>query len=262
MTNPATLLIIVSCLAGLIVLGTVIAIIRVLSQPAAKGPSTVSPSASSPPPEESSARPPSPADTLPLSDAANIDTYLADQRANLGEFALKDLSNSFKGTTQENQRLGVILHLNDPDLGLVAFTSQVSNPQNGHIMAETTYGKMELLIREGRAGIKWDGKPLGILDYTNQRILGPQAQQLLGSLERPLVGSESGYYAIGFFGRKVADVTTAINALSTLRWFDDEDSRQMPAFQNLADELDDEQTLLLLGALLLEMGFMDLLREF
>lgn len=259
--DPTTLLTVVAGLAILIILAMVIGVIYVLRQPGTSSVSSVASGTSSITPETASTGPASMAQTLPSTDADDIDTYLAEQRANLGDFALKDLSNSFKGITQDGQRRGIILHINDPDVGLVAFTSRILNPQTGDIRAETTYGKMEVIIRQDRAGLKWEGEPLGILDYTNQRILGSGGQQLLGSMERPPIGREAGYYAIGFFGQKVADITTDINALSTLRWFGDEEGELMPAYQNLVDDLEDNQTLILLGALLLEVGFMDLLTQ-
>lgn len=257
--DPTTLLTVVACVAILIILATVIGVIYALRQSDTGSASAVASGASSIAPEAASTGPASMAQTLPSADVDDIDTYLAEQRTNLGEFALKDLSNSFKGVTQDGQRRGIILHIDDPDVGLVVFTSRVLNPQTGDIRAETTYGKMEVIIRQNRAGLKWEGEPLGILDYSNQRILGPDGQQLLGSMERPPAGREAGYYAIGFFGQKVADVTTTVNALSTLRWFGDEEGELMPAYQNLVDDLEDNQTLILLGALLLEVGFMDLL---
>jgi hypothetical protein len=79
-------------------------------------------------------------------------------------------------------------------------------------------------------------------------------------MERPKGGpAESDYYPIGFFGQKAGEVVTKINPLSTLRWFGNEGEDQLHAFQGLADNLEDNQTLLLLGALLLEIGFMDLI---
>lgn len=259
--DPTTLLTVVACLAILIVVATVIGVVYALRQSDTGNASPVASGASNIAPETASTDPASMAQTLPNTDVDDINTYLAEQRTKLGDFALKDISNSFKGITQDGQRRGIILQINDPDVGLVAFTSRVVDPRNGDIRAETTYGKMEVIIRQARAGLKWEGEPLGILDYANQRILGPGGQQLLGNMERPPVGREAGYYAIGFFGQKVADVTTTINALSTLRWFGDEEGELMPAYQNLVDDLEDNQTLILLGALLLEVGFMDMLTQ-
>ncbi|NIP22927.1 MAG: hypothetical protein GWO38_03670, partial [Phycisphaerae bacterium] len=193
--DPTTLLTVVAFLAILIVVATVIGVVYVLRQPDTGNASPVASEASNIAPETVSTDPASMAQTLPSTDVDDINTYLAEQRTRLGDFALKDLSNSFKGITQDGQRRGIILQVDDPDVGLVAFTSRIVDPQNGDIRAETTYGKMEVIIRQDRAGLKWEGEPLGILDYTNQRILGPGGQQLLGSMERPPVGREAGYYA-------------------------------------------------------------------
>ena len=84
---------------------------------------------------------------------------------------------------------------------------------------------------------------------------------MLGSMERPALGSETGSYPVTFVGQKAADVTTQINAVGTLRWFGDEGSSKAPAFENLAEDLEDSQTLLVLAALLLEIGFMDLVNS-
>ena len=259
--DPTTFLIIIGVVAFLIIVGMVIAIVIVMRRPdtaASKRPATTRAVVE----EDMSMDGPGLAETIPAASTEDIEAYLAEQQANLAPFELPDLSNSFKGTTQDRQRAGIILHVNDSDTALVAFSSQIFNPQNGVVSAETTYGKMELIVTQGRAGVKWEGQPIGILDYTNQRILGPEGQ-LLGNMERPAPGAGTadgdGYYPIGFFGQKAADVTTRINALSTLRWFGNEGEEQMSAFKNLAGELDDNQTLLLLAALLLEMGFLNLL---
>jgi len=256
--DPITLLIVVGVLAILIILGTIIAVIRILRQPASGAPRPAVVNGLDALSEETGALPPTPMETIPMTDSGDFDVYLAEQREKLSEFELRDLSNSFKGVTQEGQRSGVVLHNADSDTGLVVFTSQAFNPQSGIVSAETAYGKMELVITQGRAGVKWQDNPLGVLDYTNQRIMGPEGQ-LLGSLERPPAGREAEQYPIGFFGHKAADLTTQINALSTLRWFGNEGSEQMPAFQNLVEDLEDNQILLLLAALMLEIGFMDLL---
>jgi hypothetical protein len=239
----------------------VIAVIAVMRRPVTASPK--SPAATrATVDEDSSTDGPGLAETIQTASTEDIEAYLAEQQANLAPFELPDLSNSFKGTTQEHQRAGIVLHVTDSDTALVAFSCQIFNAQNGVISAETTYGKMELIVTQGRAGVKWDGQPIGILDYSNQRILGPEGQ-LLGNMERPAPGTGTadgdGYYPIGFFGQKAADVNTQINALSTLRWFGNEGEEQAPAFKNLASELDDNQTLLLLAALLLEMGFLNLL---
>ena len=189
----------------------------------------------------------------------DIEAYLSNQRAQLTEFELKDVSTSFRGTTNDNQRKGVVVRVDDPDTPLIAFTSQAFNPQSGTVTAETAYGKMELIVTQGRAGVQWEGEPLGILDYSKQRILGAEGQ-LLGSLERPSTEAGNvGNYPIGFFGQKAADISTTINALSTLRWFSSEDTEHQAAFSDIAPDLEDQQTLLLLATLMLEIGFFDVL---
>ena len=258
--DPIILLAVVGTLALLIIIATAIAVIRILRQPEIR---TATQTASSAATVTSEAlNTPTPAvdmaETIPLAEIDDINTYLDEQRANLIDFELSDLSNSFRGTTQEGQRMGMILHITDSEIGLVAFTGQAFNPQSGVVTAETTYGAMELVITQGRAGVKWGGEPLGILDYTNRRILGPEGQ-LLGSMDRPPASNEDGYYPVGFLGQKVADVTTQINALSTLRWFGNENEDQLAAFQDMAPDLEDNQTLLLLATFLLEIGFLNLL---
>ena len=188
-----------------------------------------------------------------------MEAWLAEQRNNLSEFDLQEVSNTFKGTTNEGQRTGVLLHLTKEEKALVAFTGQVFSPQNGAISAETVYGMMEMTVAQGKAVVQWNGELLGVLEFSKQRILGPEGG-LLGTMERPAPGSEGdGYYPITFFGQKAADVTTRINAVSTLRWFGGEDVQREPGYQNLATDLEDNQTLLLLAALLLEIGFFDVL---
>jgi hypothetical protein len=252
--DPSIFLMLIAVLAIIIILGMIVGIIIVMRQPepaasTRRSASTVN-TANDMDPSDSML-----AETIPVASTEDMEAYLAEQQANLAAFELPDLSNSFKGTTQDNQRAGVVLHLSDSDMPLIAFSSQLFNEQNGVVTAETTYGKMELIVTQGRAGVKWDGQPIGILDYTNQRILGPEGQ-LLGSMERP--PSPSDYYPISFFGQKAADVSTRVNALSTLRWFGNENDEQLPAFKDLGGELEDSQTLLLLAALMLEIGFMDL----
>ncbi len=180
----------------------------------------------------------------------------------LTEFALADLSNQFRGTTQGRQREGMILHVSQPDTGLVAFASQLDSPTKAIIQAETVYGKMEVMISQGRAGVKWDDEPIGVLDYSNHRILGAEGQ-ILGSMERPTLGGPSeGYYPVGFYGQQAAEVVMQFKGLSTLRWFGDQDNSDVsPAFQGIVDELEDVQTLMLLAVLLLEVGFFDMLAE-
>ena len=256
--EPTLLLIIVGVLALLIILGTLIAVIVILRRPDDAFAQPAMASASAGAIDLDGSPPPSMVETMPVTDSNDFDAYLEDQKANLSAFELGDLSNSFKGISQDNQRTGVVLHQGDSETGLIAFTSQALNPQSGIITGETAYGKMEIIITSGKAGVKWQGNPLGILDFANQRILGPEGR-LLGSLERPAIGSESGAYPITFLGQKVADLTTDINAVGTLRWFDNESGNISPAFQDLAEDLEDNQTLLLMAALLLEVGFMDLI---
>lgn len=256
-------LIIIALLALLIVAGTIIAVIMVLRKPEGKSllpkqPATNISARTEPTTKTPTPTPPAKPTYVPTPQE-DIEAYLSEQREHLAEFELKDVSNTFKGTTNEGQRQGVILHLDDPEIPLVAFTSQAFNQQNGTVNAETIYGKMELIIAQGKAGVKWDGKPLGILEYSKQRILGAEGQ-LLGGIEHPGPGkNDGGYYPISFVGQKAADVTTAINAVSTLRWFGGEESEQQPAFKNILPDLEDRETLLLLAALLLQIGFFDLL---
>jgi hypothetical protein len=247
-------------IAFLIIVATVIGVFIVLRRPSPQ-PSQPRPGADMVIGEETitPGSDPSQQPTYVPTPQEDIEAYLSEQRANLADFELTDLSTSFKGTTNEGQRQGVILHLTQADTPLVAFTSQTFSSQNGSINAETVYGKMELIVAQGKAGVQWEGSPLGILDYSKQRILGPEGQ-LLGNMERPTGSSEEvGSYPIGFFGQKVADVTTKVNAIATLRWFGGEETEQLPAFKDLEAGLEDNQTLLLLGALLLEIAFFDLL---
>ncbi len=254
-------LLVVAVLAILIVLGTAIAALIVLRKSNDDGgslPETL-------PAENISDSTPSVAErlatqqpTMVPTPVEDIEAYLAEQRGKLADFELNELSNTFKGTTSNGQRRGVILHLHDTEIPLIAFNSQAFNPQTGTIAAETKYGKMEIIITQGRAGVQWDGNPVGVLDYTRQRILGPQGQ-LLGSMERPEGDVNGKPYPIGFFGEKVADVTTKVNAQSTLRWFGSEEDEVLPAFPTVKRDLEDNQTLLLVGALLLEIGFFDVL---
>lgn len=256
-------LIIIVLLALLVILGTIIAVVVVLRRPEKKVSSQSQTVADISARTETTTKTPTPppASVKPTyvpTPQEDIETYLSEQRDHLAEFELKDVSNTFKGTTNEGQRQGVILHLADPEIPLVAFTSQAFNAQNGTVNAETIYGKMELIIAQGKAGVKWDGKPLGILEYSKQRIFGSEGQ-LLGGIEHPGPGKKDGYYPISFVGQKAADVTIAINAVSTLRWFGGEESEQLPAFKNILPDLEDRETLLLLAALLLQIGFFDLL---
>ena len=251
---------VVGLLALLIILGTVVAVIIVLrrpssQQPAVGGGGTGPLDSSVVPPDITSATQTTRIPT-PIED---VEAWLAEQRNNLTDFDLQEVSNTFKGTTNEGQRTGVILHLTEEERALVAFTGQVFSPQNGAISAETVYGTMEMTVAQGKAVVQWNGETLGVLEFGKQRILGPEGG-LLGTMERPTPGSEgNGYYPISFFGRKAADVTTRINAVSTLRWFGGEDVQREPAYQNLVTDLEDNQTLLLLAALLLEIGFFDVL---
>ncbi len=255
-------LLIVAVLAILIVLGTAIAVLVVLrksdkSEAIETAADPITDAAATPIPsvaERLSSEKPTMVPT-PIED---IEAYLTEQRAKLTDFELHELSNTFKGTTSNGQRRGVVLNLTDKEIPLIAFNSQAFNPQTGTIAAETKYGKMEIIITQGRAGVQWDGEPVGVLDYTRQRILGPQGQ-LLGSMERPEGDMGGKPYPIGFFGEKVADVTTHINAQSTLRWFGSEEDDMLPAFTHLKTDLEDNQTLLLVAALLLETGFFNVL---
>ena len=259
--DPTTLLILVAVLAVLIIAGTGIAIVRVLRMPdAPASPQPAAATVSNSSIAETETLPPFVTDTGVTTDSDDLDAYLAEQKANLGEFQLGDLSNSFKGVTQESQRNGVVLRHDDPDTGVIAFTSQVFNPQNALVNADTVYGNMEIIVTQGKAGVKWEGNPLGVLDFANQRILGGEGQ-LLGSMERPPVGSNDESYEVGFFGQKAADVVMRVNAVSTLRWFDNEADDQMPAFHNLSEDLEDNQTLILVAILLLEIGYMDLVSK-
>lgn len=258
-------LIVVALVALLIILVTAVAVVVALrrsgKQPSQQqnGDSALSEDASDGiSPETTINRPQPTQPTYVPTPQEDIETYLSEQRANLSEFELTDLSNTFKGTTNEGQRKGVLLHLTREDTPLIAFTSQAFNRQNGTINAETIYGKMELIIAQGKAGVKWEGEPIGIIEYGKQRILGPEGQ-LLGSLERPANKSDVGSYAVSFVGQKAADVTTKVNAISTLRWFGGEESEQLPAFQNVYPDLEDKQTLLLMSILLLEISFFDML---
>ncbi len=254
-------LLVVAGLAILIVLGTAIAALMVLrkSNNTAGIPETtiatenVSDSVPSVAERLATQQP-----TMVPTPVEDIEAYLSEQRGKLADFELNDLSNTFKGTTSNGQRRGVVLHLHDTEIPLIAFNSQAFNPQTGTIAAETKYGKMEIIITQGRAGVQWDGNPVGVLDYTRQRILGPQGQ-LLGSMERPEGDVNGKPYPIGFFGEKVADVTTKVNAQSTLRWFSSEEDEMLPAFTIVKKDLEDNQTLLLVGALLLEIGFFSVL---
>ncbi|HEY85609.1 MAG TPA: hypothetical protein G4N96_10930 [Chloroflexi bacterium] len=256
---------IVALLAFLIIIATIIAIIVIMRRPDASSnqPSNVETllDADTSTPDTLSSdllqtATPSP---TPQED---IKTYLARKKQELVEFELEDLSNSFQGTTSGTERYGVILHLSQEDTPLVTFRSHVPGPQNGAIIAETVYGEMKIVIGQGKAGIQWDGELIGVLDFSKQRILGTEGQ-ILGSMERPLPDSvglgEVNSYPVSFFGEKAADVTMIINALSALRWFGNEDTDRLPAFENLSPIEDDNQTLLLVGALLLEIAFFSML---
>lgn len=246
---------IIGVVGVIIVLATLVAVIVILRRPDSKqGPSTAKPreEAAATRPGEST---PPPATSMPEDSATleDADTWLAEQSAALDDFDLTDLSNTFKGITQDNARRGVITHLQAPETGLIAFTSQIFNPTSAAIKAETKYGSMEIIVTQGKAGVRWNSDPIGVLDYSNLRILGPDGQ-LLGSMERPTEANGE-YYPVGFFGNTVAEVVTNIGASSTLRWFDSQEGESQPAFQNTAEEVEDVQVLLLLGALLLEFGF-------
>ncbi|MFQ5576987.1 MAG: hypothetical protein ACE5G8_08370 [Anaerolineae bacterium] len=253
-------LIVVALLAILIILGTGIAVIIIMRRSAsAPSPLPASPTLNiEPETAEAEIPAPTPSTHVPTP-VEDIEAYLAEQRKNLVEFELPDLSTTFRGTTNDGQRKGIILHLSQPDTPLIAFTSQAFTPQNGAVTAETVYGKMELIIAQGKAGVQWEGDPLGVLEFSKQRILGPEGE-LLGSIERP-AGSEAevGSYPVSFLGQPAATVNTTVNSLSTLRWFGTEDTESLPAFTDLAPELEDAQTLLLVATLLLEIGFFNLL---
>jgi len=253
--NETMFLLIIGAIAVLIILGTLVTALIVLRKSSNKDEKIDASKHVSPVSVQDrlSSQQPTQVPT-PIED---IESYLAEQRGKLAEFELHDLSNTFKGTTNAGQRKGIILHHSADDIPLIAFSSQGFNPQTGTINAETSYGKMEIVITQGRAGVQWDGKPIGVLDYPRQRILSDQGQ-LLGNMNRPemTIGEP---YAIGFFGETAAMITTNINALSTLRWFGGDGDEISPAFTGLKKDLDDTQTLLLMGALLLEIGFFDLL---
>lgn len=254
--NETTFLLIVGAIAVLIVLGTLVTALIVLRKPSNKA-EEVHATNDVPPvsvQDRLSGQQPTQQVPTPIED---IEAYLAEQRGKLAEFELHDLSNTFKGTTNAGQRKGIILHHSAEDTPLIAFSSQGFNAQTGTINAETSYGKMEIVITQGHAGVQWDGKPIGVLDYPRQRILSDQGQ-LLGDMNRPEVTTGEPY-AIGFFGETAAMITTNINALSTLRWFGGDGDEISPAFTGLKKDLDDTQTLLLMGALLLEIGFFDIL---
>ena len=167
--DPASLLIIVAILALLIIVGTIVAVI-IVSRRSTNKQTHSSTKADTPIPDLDLAgdTPASLAETIPVAASEDFESYLAEQQANLSTFELTDISNSFKGVTQEDERSGIVLHISDADSALIAFTSQAFSPQNGVVKAETAYGSMELIITQGRAGVKWEGSPLGILDYTNQ----------------------------------------------------------------------------------------------
>lgn len=255
-------LLIVAVLAILIVLGTAIAALMVLRKSDDANntlpETTIATETTAEPGVSVAERLATQQPTMVPTPVEDIEAYLAEQRAKLADFELNELSNTFKGTTSNGQRRGVVLHLHDTNKPLIAFNSQAFNPQTGTIAAETKYGKMEIIITQGRAGVQWDGEPVGVLDYTRQRILGPQGQ-LLGSMERPEGEMSGKSYPIGFFGEKVAEVNTKINAQSTLRWFGNEEDDVLPAFSTVKKDLEDTQTLLLVGALLLEIGFFNVL---
>jgi len=256
---------IVALLAFLIIVATTIAVIVIMRRPdtspsqPSNGETLLDVNASTPDtPSRDLIQTATPSPT-PQED---MKTYLARKKQELVEFELEDLSNSFQGITSGAERYGVILHLSKEDTPLITFRSHVPGPQNGAIIAETVYGEMKIVIGQGKAGIQWDGELIGALDFSKQRILGAEGQ-LLGSMERPLPDSagfgEATSYPISFFGEKVADVTMTVNALSALRWFGNEDTDRRPAFENLSPIEDDNQTLLLVGALLLEIAFFSML---
>lgn len=255
-------LIVVAVLALLIVVGTIIVVLVVMRRPAADQPESPMPvnmdivadgKADTPQP---TATPHPTHIPTPIED---VEAYLTEKRSELAEFDLADLSTSFKGSTHDGQRSGIILHLTQPETPLIAFTSQAYSPQNGAITAETSYGKMELVVAQGKAGVQWQGTPLGILEFGKQRILGAEGQ-LLGSMERPSVPDvDSPFYPVSIFGQKIAEVNTRVNALSTLRWISNDEADMLPAFKEVSSELEDTQTLLLLAASLLEIGFFSLI---
>ena len=257
---------IVALLAFLIIIGTIIAVVIIMRRPdnaTFSQPLGVETSLDA----DTSTPDATPGDLLQTAVSSqtpqeDMKTYLARKKQELVDFELTDLSNSFQGTTSGAERYGVILPLGQKDTPLVTFRSHVPGAQNAAIIAETIYGEMKIAIGQGKAGVQWDGELIGVLDFGNQRILGPEGQ-LLGGMERPLsdsVGvSEANSYPISFFGEKVADVTMVINALSALRWFGNEDTDRLPAFENLSPIEDDNHTLLLVGALLLEIAFFSML---
>ena len=152
MSFETLFLLIVAVLAILIVLGTSITALVVLRKskrndsptaPAIEPIITESVSDSS---TSALSRLSSPHPTIVPTPIEDIESYLAEQRQKLAEFELPELSNTFKGSTTNGERRGVILHLNDVETPLIAFNSQAFNPQTGTIAAETTYGKMEIII--------------------------------------------------------------------------------------------------------------------
>ncbi|OQY47664.1 MAG: hypothetical protein B6242_04390 [Anaerolineaceae bacterium 4572_78] len=168
-------------------------------------------------------------------------------------------------TKQTTYRAGVVLHAIEDDKPVVVFTSEFSGAEAATIEAETTYGHMELHIAKGTAKVQWEEEALGELEFEKQRIITPSGQ-LLGSLQRPSYkthrSNDIKSYPIDFFGQKAADVTTIVTATSTLKWFGAEDEgKNAPALQNLnSEELEDEETLFLIGAVLLEFGFFDVMQ--
>ncbi len=254
-------LVVVAILALLIVAGMIIAALVVMRKSSAEQPASMPVNMDLA--VDGKADTPQPASTphpthipTPIED---VEAYLTEKRGELAEFELTDLSTSFKGSTHDSRRSGIILHLTQPETPLIAFTSQAYSSQNGAITAETKYGKMELVVAQGKAGVQWQGTPLGILEFGKQRLLGAEGQ-LLGSLERPATPDiDSPFYPVSIFGQKIAEVNTQVNALSTLRWISNDETEMLPAFKEVSSELDDTQTLLLLSASLLEVGFFSLL---
>ncbi len=203
--------------------------------------------------------------TISSSPQEDFESYIKDQQEKLVEFDLSDISSNFQGVTREGYRAGVVLHAIEDDKPVVVFTSEFSGAEAATIEAETTYGHMELHIAKGTAKVQWEEEALGELEFEKQRIITPSGQ-LLGSLQRPSYkthrSNDIKSYPIDFFGQKAADVTTIVTATSTLKWFGAEDEgKNAPALQNLnSEELEDEETLFLIGAVLLEFGFFDVMQ--
>jgi hypothetical protein len=250
--------IIIFCLAGLIVavIGT-FAFITLRRSPGSRTRQAVQ--ASTEPETEEAASPA----MGPVTVAADIDPeeFLAEQRGNLQEFSLEDLSVAFRGVSGQGYRQGTIVHHSQPVIPLISFVVETSGGQMGLIRASTVYGDMELTVTAGRADLDWNGDRLGALDYGNQRILGPEGQ-LRGELPRPAFTAGlppvDKHFPISFLGKKAGELHCAIEGLSNLRWLTDTDAETYPpAFTETQPELDDSQQIFMMAALVMEVGFFD-----